>query len=101
MYYPDKLIDASYLEFSCPVVGFLMDVRIKDEGYRGAIFFDALKRFKDGDSITIGGVVSVMQEHGYSVFQTICGSRYVVVSHLMFIEESFDGVPQTLILRAH
>ncbi|WP_257153520.1 hypothetical protein [Pseudomonas sp. ICMP 561] len=101
MYYPDKLIDAISIEFSFPVAGFLMDARIKDEGYRGAIFFDVLKRCEDGCSITIGEVVSVMQEHGYSVIQTGCGSRYVIVSHLMFIEESFDGVPQALILRAH
>ncbi|MFK3817745.1 hypothetical protein ACI2KG_14240 [Pseudomonas sp. NPDC089407] len=98
--YQKKLADADRCQFSRPVTGFLLDVRPKEEGVRGAIFSDALKRFEDGDSVTITEIKETCHEHGYSLFLTADGCCYVAVSHLMFLEESFNGVPQTVILRA-
>ncbi|NQD78274.1 hypothetical protein LOY42_13755 [Pseudomonas sp. B21-023] len=98
--YQEKLAEAAQKEFSRSVTGFLFDARLKDEGVRGAVFRDALNRYEDGDTFTSSKVLDTCQEHGYTLFMTQNGSVYVAVSHLMFIEDTFDGVPQTLILRA-
>jgi hypothetical protein len=98
--YRQKLADAARYVFSLPVTGYLLDVRSKEVGVRGAIFQDALKRYQDGDTFTTSKITDVRQEHGYTVYVTITGACYIAVSHLMFIEDSIGGVSQTLILRA-
>lgn len=98
--YQKKLADAARCQFSRPVTGFLLDVRPREEGVRGAIFNDALKRYEDGDSVTIAEIKEMCHEHGYRLFLTEDGGCYVAVSLMMFLEESFNGVPQTVILRA-
>ncbi len=98
--YLEKLAAAAQQSFSQPVTGYLLDARLKEGGVRGAIFGDALSRYEDGDSITTSAVQETRQEHGYTLFLTVLGSCYVAVSHLLFVEECFDGVSQTVILRA-
>lgn len=97
--YQKKLAEAALKVYSLPITGYLLDARQKDDGVRGAIFNDALHRYEDGDTFTTSKVTNTMQEHGYTLFVTIHGSCYVAVSHMMFVEENFNGVPQTLILR--
>lgn len=95
-----QLADAASHVFSQPVTGFLLDARSKGAGIRAVIFNDALKRYEDGDPITTSEIQEARQEHGYTLILTAGGCCYVVVSHMMFIEEILDGVTQTLILRA-
>ncbi|MEE5041653.1 hypothetical protein V2J84_18575 [Pseudomonas alliivorans] len=98
--YEQKLADAALKIFSRPVTGFLLDARVRGEGVRGAIFNDSLERYEDGDTFTTSRVQETWREHGYTLFGTETGSCYVAVSHLMFVEENFGGVPQMLIFRA-
>lgn len=98
--YKEKLAKVRRHSFSQEVTGFLLDARLKEIGVRGAIFGDALNRYEDGDTFTTSEVLETHQEHGYTVFLTRSGSFYVAVSHMMFVEESFGGVHQTVILRA-
>ncbi|MDD1963876.1 hypothetical protein NPS29_00945 [Pseudomonas putida] len=98
--YEQKLAEAALKIFSRPVTGFFLDARIKGEGVRGAIFKDSLNRYEDGDTFTTSPVQQTWSEHGYTLFATEAGSCYVAVTHLMFVEENFEGVPQMLIFRA-
>ncbi|MBK4998971.1 hypothetical protein IAE37_001247 [Pseudomonas sp. S31] len=98
--YREKLAEAAQQQFSHPVTGFLLDARLKDKGVRGAVFNDACNRYEDGDTFTTSAVQEVRQEHGYTLYITENGSCYVAVSHMLFIEDVIDGVPQALILRA-
>lgn len=98
--YREKLAEAARQEFSQPVTGFLLDARMKDKGVRAAVFNDARNRYEDGDTFTTSAVREVRQEHGYTLYMTENSSCYVAVSHMLFIEDVVDGVPQALILRA-
>ncbi len=98
--YEKNLSDAALKTFSRPVTGFLLDARMRGDGVRGAIFKDTLQRYEDGDTFTTSRIQETWYEHGYTLFGTEAGSCYVAVSHLMFVEENFGGVPQMLIFRA-
>ncbi|ANY86216.1 hypothetical protein [Pseudomonas putida] len=98
--YVEKLAAAAQQNFSRAVTGYLLDARLKENGVRGAIFSDSLNRHEDGDSITTSAIQETRQEHGYTLFLTVSGSCYVAVTHLLFVEESFGGISQTVILRA-
>ncbi|MFA0999363.1 MULTISPECIES: hypothetical protein [Pseudomonas syringae group] len=98
--YQELLAEAAQQDFMRPVTGFLLDARPRDGGVRAAIFNDRLHRFEDGEPFTTSRIVETYQERGYTVLLTQNGSCYVIVSHLMFIEDIVGGVPQTMILRA-
>ncbi|WP_163011210.1 hypothetical protein [Pseudomonas viridiflava] len=98
--YLELLAEAAKQDFKRVVTGFLLDARPRDGGVRGAIFNDRLNRFEDGESFTTSTIVETYQERGYTVLLTENGSCYVIVSHLLFIEDVVAGVPQTMILRA-
>ncbi|MCF5199906.1 MULTISPECIES: hypothetical protein [Pseudomonas syringae group] len=98
--YLELLYEAGQQDFKRVVSGFLLDARPKGEGVRAAIFNDRLNRFEDGEVFTTSRVVGTFQEAGYTLLLTENGSCYVIVSHLMFIEDVVGGVPQTMILRA-
>lgn len=98
--YQEKLAEAARRKFSKQITGFLFDVRARGRGIRGAIFYDALSRYEDGDTFTTSDVLETWQEHGYTLFLTVSGSFYVAVSHMLFVEETLDGVMQTMIMRA-
>lgn len=98
--YLDLLDEAGQQDFKRVVTGFLLDARPKGEGVRAAIFNDQLNRFEDGEPFTTSTIVETCQEREYTVVLTESGSCYVIVSHLLFIEDVVGGVPQTMILRA-
>ncbi|RMO93038.1 hypothetical protein ALQ32_04027 [Pseudomonas syringae pv. tagetis] len=98
--YLELLAEAAKQDFKRVVTGFLLDARPRDGGVRGAIFNDRLNRYEDGESFTTSSIVATYQERGYTVLVTESGSCYVIVSHLLFIEDVVAGVPHTLILRA-
>ncbi|WP_055003252.1 hypothetical protein [Pseudomonas coronafaciens] len=94
------LDEARQQDFKRVVTGFLLDARPKGDGVRAAIFNDGLNRFEDGEAFTTSQIIETYQEAGYTLLLTERGSCYVIVSHLMFIEDVVAGVPQTMILRA-
>ncbi|KMY01184.1 hypothetical protein V476_08520 [Pseudomonas syringae KCTC 12500] len=96
----ELLAEAAQQDFKRVVTGFLLDARPKGDGVRAAIFNDRLNRFEDGEAFTTSQIVETYQEAGYTLLLTESGSCYVIVSHLMFIEDVIGGVPQTMILRA-
>ncbi|KPY33444.1 hypothetical protein ALQ60_200210 [Pseudomonas syringae pv. papulans] len=98
--YLELLAEAAKQDFKRIVTGFLLDARPRDGGVRGAIFNDRLNRFEDGESFTTSTIVETHQERGYTVLLTESGSCYVIVSHLIFVEDIVGGLPQTMILRA-
>lgn len=98
--YLELLDEAGQQDFKRVVTGFLLDARSKGEGVRAAIFNDRLNRFEDGEPFTTSRIVGTFQEAGYTLLLTENGSCYVIVSHLMFVDDVVGGVPQIMILRA-
>lgn len=96
---PQSLVQASRIEFDVPITGYLLDARPRDGGYRAAIFFDSLGRFEDGDTFTTSKLAGVRESQGYTLITTVNGSQYVLVSQLLFAEETIDGVNQTVIYK--
>ncbi|KWS09530.1 hypothetical protein AL065_07235 [Pseudomonas amygdali pv. ulmi] len=98
--YLQLLAEAAQHDSQRVVTGFLLDARPKGERIRAAIFSDLLNRFGDGEPFTTSRILETYLEGRYTLVVTESGSCYVIVSHMMFIEDIVDGVPQTVILRA-
>jgi len=67
-------------DFGVPVTAFLFAAVDSPPVMIGTIYGDTTGRFREGASIRTSRITNVSFIDGYSLFQTVAGSLYVVVS---------------------
>lgn len=67
-------------DFGMPISGFLFAAVDSPPVIMGTIYGDTTGRFREGASMRTSRITNVLFVDGYSLFQTVAGSRYLVVS---------------------
>jgi hypothetical protein len=77
---PKAVADAMGEDFGMPITAFLCAAIDIPPILMGTVYGDTTGRFREGASIRTSRITSVLFVNGYSLFQTVAGSRYLVVS---------------------
>lgn len=77
---PAAVVAAMAIDFGMPITAYLMAAVDTPPILMGTVFGDATGRFREGASIRTSRIQKVFFIEGYSLFQTVGGSLYVVVS---------------------
>jgi len=77
---PAEVAVAMEKDFGVPVTAFLFAAVDSPPVMIGTIYGDTTGRFREGASIRTSRITNVSFIDGYSLFQTVAGSLYVVVS---------------------
>lgn len=77
---PEAVAVAIEKDFGVPVTAFLFAAVDSPPVVMGTIYGDTTGRFREGASMRTSRVTNVTFVDGYSLFQTMAGSCYVVVS---------------------
>lgn len=77
---PTAVIEAMAIDFGMPITAYLMAAVDTPPILMGTVFGDTSGRFREGASIRTSRIKKVFFIEGYSLFQTVGGSLYVVVS---------------------
>jgi hypothetical protein len=67
-------------DFGVPITAFLFAAVDSPPVIMGTIYGDITGRFRDGASMRTSRITNVLFIDGFSLFQTLAGSRYLVVS---------------------
>lgn len=67
-------------DFDMPITAFLFSAVDSPPILMGTVYGDTMGRFREGASIRTSRITNVLFVNGYSLFQTVAGSRYLVVS---------------------
>ncbi|WP_150658065.1 hypothetical protein [Pseudomonas fluorescens] len=67
-------------DFGMPITAFLFAAVDSPPVLLGTIYGDTTGRFREGASMRTSRITNVLFVDGYSLFQTVAGSRYLVVS---------------------
>lgn len=77
---PAAVAMAMEMDFGMPITGFLFAAVDSPPILMGTVYGDTTGRFREGASIRTSRITNVSFIDGYSLFQTVGGSLYVVVS---------------------
>jgi len=77
---PKAVVVAMGEDFGMPITAFLFSAVDSPPILMGTVYGDTTGRFREGASIRTSRITSVLFVNGYSLFQTVAGSRYMVVS---------------------
>ena len=77
---PAAVAEAMKKDFGAPITAFLFAAVDSPPVIMGTIYGDTTGRFREGASMRTSRVTNVLFIDGYSLFQTVAGSRYLVVS---------------------
>jgi hypothetical protein len=77
---PASVAEAMEMDFGMPITAFLFAAVESPPILMGTIYGDTTGRFREGASIWTSRITSVDFVNGYSLFKTVAGSRYLVVS---------------------
>ncbi|MHC8376429.1 hypothetical protein ACYZT3_10350 [Pseudomonas sp. MDT1-16] len=77
---PTAVAEAMEKDFGVSITAFLFAAVDSPPVIMGTIYGDTTGRFREGASVRTSRITSVLFIDGYSLFQTVSGSRYVVVS---------------------
>lgn len=68
------------MDFGMHITAYLLAAVDSPPVLMGTVYGDTTGRFREGASIRTSRITSVLFVNGYSLFQTVAGSRYLVVS---------------------
>ncbi|MGE8174689.1 hypothetical protein [Pseudomonas fluorescens] len=77
---PAAVAEAMENDFGVPITAFLFAAVDSPPVIMGTIYGDITGRFRDGASMRTSRITNVLFIDGFSLFQTLAGSRYLVVS---------------------
>jgi hypothetical protein len=77
---PAVVAEAMEKDFGMPITAFLFAAVDSPPVLMGTIYGDSTGRFREGASMRTSTIKNVLFIDGYSLFQTVAGSRYLVVS---------------------
>lgn len=77
---PAAVAVAMEKDFGMPVTAFLFAAVDSPPVLMGTIYGDSTGRFREGASMRTSRITNVLFVDGYSLFLTVAGSRYVVIS---------------------
>ncbi|WP_027611837.1 hypothetical protein [Pseudomonas sp. URIL14HWK12:I6] len=77
---PAAVAAAMEMNFGMPVTAYLLAAVDSPPILMGTVYGDTTGRFREGASIRTSRIVKVFFIDGYSLFRTVGGSLYVVVS---------------------
>lgn len=77
---PAAIAMAMEMDFGMPITAFLCAAVDSPPILMGTVYGDTTGRFREGASIRTSRITGVDFINGYSIFQTVAGSRYLIVS---------------------
>lgn len=77
--WPPLVLAAAALRFKTAVGAFLWMPEVEFPCLIGRVYMDLSGRFQDGRLIRTSQIVSLTEEHGYSIAHTFSGSHYLLV----------------------
>jgi hypothetical protein len=77
---PAAVAVAMEKDFGMPITAFLFAAVDSPPVIMGTVYGDTTGRFREGASMRTSRITGVSFIDGYSLFQTVAGSRYVIVS---------------------
>ncbi|HEX4550432.1 hypothetical protein [Pseudomonas sp.] len=77
---PTAVATAMKMDFGMPVTAYLLAAVDSPPILMGTVYGDNTGRFREGASIRTSRILQVFFIDGYSLFRTVGGSLYVVVS---------------------
>ncbi|MDX9669589.1 hypothetical protein QMK49_04950 [Pseudomonas sp. P8_250] len=77
---PAAVAMAMEKDFGVPVTAYLFAAIDSPPVLMGTVYGDTTGRFREGTSMRTSRIIGVLFIDGYSLFRTIAGSLYVVVS---------------------
>lgn len=77
---PPAVAMAMEMDFGTPISAYLLAAVDSPPILMGTVYGDTTGRFREGASIRTSRITSVDFVNGYSIFQTVAGSSYLVVS---------------------
>jgi hypothetical protein len=77
---PAAVAEAMEKDFGMPITAFLFAAVDSPPVLMGTIYGDSMGRFREGASMRTSRITTVVFVEGYSLFETVAGSRYVVIS---------------------
>ena len=77
---PPAVAMAMEMDFGMPISAYLLAAVDSPPILMGTVYGDTTGRFREGASIWTSRITSVDFVNGYSLFKTVAGSRYLVVS---------------------
>lgn len=77
---PSAVATAMEMDFGVPISAYLLAAVDSPPILMGTVYGDKTGRFREGASIRTSRITNVDFVNGYSIFQTVAGSRYLVVS---------------------
>ncbi|WP_236275210.1 hypothetical protein [Pseudomonas congelans] len=78
--WPPQVLAAAAMKLKTDVGAFLWMPEVEFPCLIGRVFMDRSGRFLDGRLIRTSRIMSLTEEHGYSIAHTFSGSRYLLVS---------------------
>lgn len=77
---PAAVAVAMEMDFGMAISAYLLAAVDSPPILMGTVYGDTTGRFREGASIRTSRITSVDFVNGYSIFQTVAGSQYLVVS---------------------
>ncbi|MNH75807.1 hypothetical protein D3C81_756590 [compost metagenome] len=77
---PSAVAMAMEMDFGMPITAYLFAAVDSPPILMGTVYGDTTGRFREGASIRTSRITGVNFVNGYSIVQTVAGSRYLIVS---------------------